>query len=64
MLHIIEKGDVEKLSILGNITPQETFVIFPINSEFIKFCNSSKNIPIGATYAITSSKINVFIFFI
>ena len=48
------------MSTAGKITDQETSVTFPTNSPLMKFAILPKNIPIGDTQAMTSSKNKVF----
>ena len=51
-------------SMLGKIIPQKTSVVLPTSSPLIKLANLPKNMPIGETHAIISSKNSVSIFFL
>ena len=62
MFEICE-GCLGFISTDGNITDQETLVIFPTSSPLMKFAIRPKNIPIGATHAITSNSNNELKFF-
>ena len=59
----IWEGCLGNISMAGKITDHGTSVTFPTSSPLIKLAILPKNIPIGETQAITSSKKNVDIFF-
>ena len=57
-------GCLIMLSTFGKITPQNTLVVLPTSSPFIKLAIRPKNIPTGETQAIMSNKKsdNIFLF--
>ena len=57
------EGCLGKLSIAGKITPHDTFVTLPTSSPLIKLAIRPKNIPIGDTHAMISSRKKVGTFF-